>query len=46
MIKSFLLVRWVISSIVEGKSLLAEVMVTGSETMDSDANEIGSVHFS
>jgi len=46
MFKRFLLPRWVLGSIVEGKSLLAEVMVTESETMDSDTNETRSVHFS
>ena len=45
MIKRVLLPRWVLSSIVDGKSLSAEVMVAGSEIMDLDANEIGSVQF-
>ena len=44
MFKRVLLLRRVLGSIVEGKSLLAEVMVTGSKTMDSDTNET-SVHF-
>ena len=46
MIERFLLLRWVLSSIVEGKSLLAEVTVTGSETMDLDTNETRCVYFS
>jgi len=45
MIKRVLLLRWVLSSIVDGKSLLAEVMVTGSEPVDLDTNETRSVHF-
>jgi len=36
----------VLGSIVDGKSLLAEVLVTGSETMDLDTYETRSVHFS
>jgi len=46
MIKRFLLLRQVLGSIVERKSLLAEVLVTGSETVDSDTNETTSVCFS
>jgi len=38
--------RWVLGSIVDGKSISAEVMVAGSKTMDSDTNETGSVQFS
>jgi len=45
MIKRFLLPRWVLSSIVDGKSLFSEVTVTGSETVDSDTNETGKIHF-
>ena len=44
MIKRFLLLRWVLGSI-EGKSLLEKVMVTGSETVDSDTDETRSVCF-
>jgi len=35
MIKSVLLLRWVLSGIVDGKSFLAEVAVAGSETVYS-----------
>jgi len=45
MIKRVLLLRWVLGSIVDGKSLSAEVMVAGSKTVDSDPNETGSVWF-
>jgi len=45
MIKRFLLLRWVLSSIVEGKSLLAEVTVTGSETMDLHTDETRRICF-
>jgi len=45
MIKRFLLLRQVLGSIVEGESLLAEVTVTGSKTMDTDTNETRSVCF-
>jgi len=38
--------RQVLGSIVEGKSLLAEVMLKGSETVDLDTNETGSICFS
>jgi len=44
MIKRFLLLRWVLGSI-EGKSLFPKVMVTGSETVDSDTDETRSVCF-
>jgi len=45
MIESVLLLRWMLGSTVDGRSLLEEVMVAGGETMDSDANETGSVQF-
>ena len=43
MIKRVLLLRWVFSSIVDGKSLLEEVVISGSETVDLDTNETGAV---
>jgi len=35
----------VLSSIVDRKSLLAEITVTGSKTMDSDTNESGRIQY-
>jgi len=35
-----------LSSTVDSRSLLAEIMVAGGETMDLEANETGSIHFS
>jgi len=45
MFRRVLLLRWVLSSTLDGRSLLAEVRVAGCEIMDLDANEAGSVHF-
>jgi len=45
-IERVLLLRQILSSTVDGRSLLAEITVAGGKTMDSDANETGSVQFS
>jgi len=46
MIKRVLHPRQVLSSTVDSRSLMAEIMISGCKTMDSDANEAGSVFFS
>jgi len=46
MIKRVLLLRQVLGSTVDSRSLLAEIMVAGGESVDSNANEAGSVHIS
>jgi len=45
MIERVLLPRQMLSSTVDGRSLLAEIMAAGGETMDLDTNETGSVWF-
>jgi len=41
-----LILKQLLGSIVDERSLPAEVMVIGCETVDSDADETGSVQFS
>jgi len=39
-----LVLRWLLSSIVDERSLPEEVTVSGCKTVDSDADETGSIH--
>jgi len=41
-----LLPKWLLRSIIDERSLPAEVMVAGCETFDSDADETGSIQLS